>query len=168
MVQKRGKAGLIVIVIAVLAIPAFLGCIGVLAAVAVPSFVRYQQRAKAGEARANVRVIQQGLAMALADGALTEAPRIARTPAEVPCGASQVVSWGAEDSGWATLGFSPSEPLRYPYELEPGPDGRYVIRAVGDLDCDGVHSHFELHGRIDPSTREATADPEVLVVDELE
>jgi len=40
----------------------------------------------------------------------------------------------------------------YAFEYERGADGRsFVIPAVGDLDCDGETSLFELHGLVDAS-----------------
>lgn len=48
---------------------------------------------------------------------------------------------------WDELGDPFVEPHRYSYEFIPGPDGpnaSFKVRAVGDLDCDGALSTYEL------------------------
>lgn len=48
-------------------------------------------------------------------------------------------------AGWRDLGFSVDGPYRYTYQYLPDPSGNAaVIRATGDLDCDGVSSLYEL------------------------
>lgn len=52
-------------------------------------------------------------------------------------------TWSAP--GWRELGFSVDGPYRYTYEYVPDPSGTSaVVRAVGDLDCNGVSSLYEL------------------------
>jgi hypothetical protein len=52
--------------------------------------------------------------------------------------------------GWRALGFSVDDPYRYTYSYIPDPGGRSaILRAVGDLDCDGTTSLYELEVRID-------------------
>lgn len=52
--------------------------------------------------------------------------------------------------GWRALGFSIDGEHRYTYSYEPAPDGRSaVVRAVGNLDCEGETSRYELEIRID-------------------
>ncbi|MCC6997463.1 MAG: hypothetical protein IT370_22800 [Deltaproteobacteria bacterium] len=48
---------------------------------------------------------------------------------------------------WDELGDPFVEAHRYSYEFIPGPDGpnaSFKVRAVGDLDCDGTLSTYEL------------------------
>jgi hypothetical protein len=46
---------------------------------------------------------------------------------------------------WRALGFSIDDPYRYTYQYVPAADGKSaVIRAVGDLDCDGKSSLYEV------------------------
>ena len=48
-------------------------------------------------------------------------------------------------AGWRDLGFSVDGPYRYTYQYVPDPSGNSaVIRATGDLDCDGVSSLYEV------------------------
>ena len=47
--------------------------------------------------------------------------------------------------GGRELGFSVDGPYRYAYEYLPDPSGASaIVRAVGDLDCDGTSSLYEL------------------------
>jgi hypothetical protein len=61
--------------------------------------------------------------------------------------------------GWAVFGWSIDDPHRYSYQYEPVAGGKAVIlRAIGDLDCDGKTGTYEL--RLEPAgdhlTRTAT------------
>lgn len=57
--------------------------------------------------------------------------------------APDAAPWSAK--GWRELEFSVDGPYRYTYEYQPDPSGlAAVVRAVGDLDCDGQSSLYEL------------------------
>jgi type II secretory pathway pseudopilin PulG len=168
MAKKSGNTGTTILIITVVAIPAMVAFIGIAAAIAIPVLAGYLARAKTSEASSNVRSIHALLAGSVADQGWTEAPRIPRTPLAVGCGAKTMVDWANEDPGWSTIGFSVAEPTYYSYEVEPLAGGAYVIRAIGDLDCDGTYATFELRGHIDPTTREAISDGDIVITDELE
>jgi hypothetical protein len=52
-------------------------------------------------------------------------------------------TWSAP--GWAALGFSIDDDYRYSYEYAPDPYGASAtLRAVGDLDCNGKSSLYEV------------------------
>ena len=52
-------------------------------------------------------------------------------------------TWSAP--GWRALGFSIDGTYRYTYEYLPDPSGTSAVaRAVGDLDCNGDRSLYEL------------------------
>lgn len=52
-------------------------------------------------------------------------------------------TWAAP--GWTALGFSIDDEYRYSYEYAPDPSGTSAtLRAVGDLDCDGKSSLYEV------------------------
>jgi hypothetical protein len=75
-----------------------------------------------------------------------------RTPAQVPCG-SDPQAWPSDAApGWKALGFAPDGPVRYAYEYAPDADGKsFVVRAYGDIDCDGKSSVWEMRpGNIIP------------------
>lgn len=82
--------------------------------------------------------------------------RLSRTPATIPCGAP--VTWNEEHmAAWQDMGYAPVEPMRYALSVgHPSAFGRkatadhiLVIRAEGDLDCNGVISRFDLLMRLD-------------------
>lgn len=51
--------------------------------------------------------------------------------------------WSAQ--GWRELAFSVDGEYRYTYQYIPDPSGQAaVVRAVGDLDCDGEASTYEV------------------------
>jgi hypothetical protein len=51
--------------------------------------------------------------------------------------------------GWKALGFTIDDPHRFSYAYQPTADGA-VLRAVGDVDCDGQPSIYELRLARDP------------------
>jgi hypothetical protein len=52
-------------------------------------------------------------------------------------------TWAAP--GWSALGFSIDDDYRYSYEYVPDPSGTSAtLRAIGDLDCDGKSSLYEV------------------------
>jgi hypothetical protein len=54
---------------------------------------------------------------------------------------------------WKALNFSVLERTHYAYEIQTsgtGLNAQFIIRALGDLDCDGIRSTFEVTGRVDP------------------
>lgn len=55
----------------------------------------------------------------------------------------------AQSEVWKALDFHIDEPTLFQYEYAGSPDGtRFVARAVGDLDCDGVEIEYVLHGEL--------------------
>ncbi|MBA2543366.1 MAG: hypothetical protein H0V17_27240 [Deltaproteobacteria bacterium] len=57
-------------------------------------------------------------------------------------------AWAAP--GWQALAFSIDGDYRYTYSYLPDPGGRSaIVRAVGDVDCDGTASLYEVEVRID-------------------
>lgn len=138
--------------------------IGILSAVAVPTFMKYILRAKSSEADIHLDKIALGarsyyLDPAIVAGAVTAAPRfpptVAQTPA-LPCciGSSdrcapEPTQWTSPS--WQALQFSLDEPHYYRYEFissGAGVGAKFTARATGDLDCDGIYSTFERDGEV--------------------
>lgn len=68
------------------------------------------------------------------------------------CSADPAV-WSAP--GWRALAFSIDGEHRYAYSYAPAADGRSaIVRATGDLDCDGTPGLYELEIRAAPSGAE--------------
>ncbi len=118
--------------------------IGTCAAVAIPVFVKYMRRSKTSEAFANVDVLYDAVVAAHAGTGRLPEP-LGPTPA-TPGFNRQL--WPADAApGWAALGFHPSDPIYYSYEVWVSPDaGRFAVRAHGDLDGDGIQSLVEREG----------------------
>jgi hypothetical protein len=54
-------------------------------------------------------------------------------------------------AGWVQLGFTIDGDYHYSYQYIPAPNGgSAVIRAVGDLDCNGVSSLYEVELTLEP------------------
>jgi hypothetical protein len=82
-------------------------------------------------------------------------PPQAAGPTPVPACCEQGGTCAADPTLWTTpawraLGFSVDGEYRYTYSYIPDPGGRSaIVRAVGDLDCDGETSLYEIAIRVD-------------------
>jgi type II secretory pathway pseudopilin PulG len=145
---------------------------GVLAAVAIPSFVAYQRRARTAEATVELRRLYTAVVEHVTEnGQLPEAG--AMTPPAGSCCAGpdrrcapEASLW--EGKPWRDLRFSMDDPHLYSYQLEVGADGKsFTVRATGDLDCDGTRSTYEMAGTIGDD-RAVSPAPPIKATDELE
>jgi type IV pilus assembly protein PilA len=140
--------------------------LGVLAAVAVPAFVRYSRRAKTTEAVDKLaHLYRMSAAYWAADGStrLSTAAAAARsfpastgpTPADVPAGTRVVDAPGTWSSPtWQALNFSITDPHYFSYEYASegsNASAAFTARALGDLDGNGVYSTFERAGTVTPN-----------------
>lgn len=114
---------------------------------------RRDQRAE--EARAVLRYLADLVRAEYAarDGRFPQQPAGPTPPLGRCCeqgGQCEVDPAGWADPGWRQLRFTVDDPHRYVYEYQLADDGRVaVLRATGDLDCDGEHGTVEL--RLEPS-----------------
>jgi hypothetical protein len=130
-----GGGGVALIVVAVLAIPCV---IGILAAIAIPNFIKFQKRSKTMEARSNVRQLcTEERAFKEQNGKfLAAGPQ----PAKVPRGEPPVAF--PSDPDFEKLGFV-AEKVRYQYQVVVSQDGESAqCIARGDLDGNGVTSEY--------------------------
>lgn len=143
---------------------------GLFAALAVPAFERYEERARGSDVEAELTRMARGAV------AYYHTPKFDQTGAAVsPQFPGGGVTLSAPEE-WHTLvcpegrpstytpvpeqfdhpvfkalGFSPTAPARHQFQFVAegtGTDARFTARAVGDLDCDGVYSTFEKTGRV--------------------
>jgi type IV pilus assembly protein PilA len=140
--------------------------IGVLAAIAIPAFMRYIRRSKTSEATMNVRrLYDSAVAYFVAEHADSTGSIVAKqfpttapqTPAAgVCCGsvsakcAPNGAFWTAPT--WHALNFSVDDPFYYSYAVSSsGTDtaSKVVVGAYGDLNCDTVTSTYERMGSVD-------------------
>ncbi len=150
--------------------------IGILAAVAIPAFMKYIKKSKTAEAGQflkkmsdNARVYHATPVVVGATNTLnativplqfptqrTLSPAAGCCPASATgagsekCDPTDVANanW-ATDPTWQALGFAMKDPHYYTYAfMSGGASSFYIATAQGDLDCDGVKSDFSLYGQI--------------------
>jgi type IV pilus assembly protein PilA len=139
--------------------------IGILAAVAIPAFMKYIRRSKTTEAAMNVRKLFDSSVSYFEAEHATQAGLIVakQFPASQPnnpaagcCGnpggkcAPVVGTWA--NVTWQSLNFSVDDPFYYRYSYDSaGVDkaSQFTARAQGDLNCDAVFSTYERIGSVD-------------------
>jgi len=103
---------------------------------------------QAEEADQLLAVIGDRVAEAVAETG--RVPLVPAPPTPVPSCCDQGGACTADDRtwnapGWRALRFTIDGTYRFTYEYAPDPSGTFAIaRAVGDLNCDGTQSLYEL------------------------
>jgi type IV pilus assembly protein PilA len=145
--------------------------IGILAAVAIPAFMKYIRRSKTTEAAMNIRKMYDST-VSYYEGEHADAngnilPKAfpsqqAWTPAGSACAengqkyapSSHINDWTSPT--WQALNFSLDDPFYYAYETVNKNDGVQVtvgdvsnLEAQGDLNCNGTFSLFRRSASID-------------------
>jgi prepilin-type N-terminal cleavage/methylation domain-containing protein len=139
--------------------------VGILAAIAIPSFTAYVQRSRTTEATSFLAEIKQRQESYRAE--FTQYANVSTpNPAALPAGGQQR-GWGAPPPAtWQQLGASPDGAVRFQFDTFAGlpnaavagglpgcgdatggvrnTDFWFVAQALGDLDGDGVTVCFEL------------------------
>ncbi len=134
--------------------------IGILAAVAIPSFLDYMQKGKRSEAELNLNAIGKAADAEFAEHASFPATSVGLTPSRSCCEfpgkkCPAVASDWQGVPAWDALGFELTQPSYFQYSYQS--DGKtYEARAVGDLDCDGVTVEYVLHGAADHGSPTST------------
>lgn len=135
--------------------------VGILAALAIPTFVHYQLRSKSTEAKSNfgaIRVAQESFAGEYdnyADIQVFHPPlpptvhKRAWKPLPTPCAAGCARLNPALCTEWACLTWEPAGDVYYSYAspaLQVGvhatPSIEFAVGAIADLDSDGVTSGY--------------------------
>jgi type IV pilus assembly protein PilA len=166
--------------------------IGVLAAVAIPAFIKYTRKAKTAEARQNVRKIYDGARQYYFDPMVGSATLMNTMAKQFPSTITPITSdplccanaggfkpkcdpmaalW--EHPTWAALHFAMTDPHYYAYLYYTGdftvPIESFQAYGFGDLDCDGNVATFTMSGWIDPTYADGPLGTGLLHrVDELE
>ena len=143
--------------------------IGILAAVAIPAFMKYIRRSKTSEVTMNLRKLFDSSVSyferehASRAGVIHERqfPKTtALKPGDQFCGADanaekwipKKTYWNART--WQALNFALSDPHYYSYEyVSTGENtgAKFTVRGNGDLNCNGTFSTFERIGTVDTS-----------------
>jgi prepilin-type N-terminal cleavage/methylation domain-containing protein len=143
--------------------------IGILAAVAIPAFMKNARKAKTAEAVTNVKKMYDGARSYYeeemnARGSITpiakQFPHPTEADKDVPTKGSCCDSDGDKcapdptlwtDSYWQALKFSMDDPHYYSYTYNASGfdvDSKFSATANGDLNCNGTFSTFEMVGEI--------------------
>ena len=140
--------------------------IGILAAVAIPAFMKYIRRSKTTEATMNIRKIFDSsvsyFAAEHADraGGIIDKQfplTVVATPNATACPNKHAPNSNTFSAAtWQSLNFSVDDPFLFQYTYEStnvaGAEGStFTARAEGDLNCDTVTSLFERVGAVDTS-----------------
>lgn len=140
--------------------------VGILSAVAIPSFRSYMHRSRTSEAVTFLGEIRQRqeayrsefgqyCSVSAAPGSAPEAG--AWAPGTLPTGGDKIV-WSGSPGQWGQLGASPDGPVMFQYRTTAGAPGTnpgiagftgtdfwFVAQARGDLDADGEVMIFEAY-----------------------
>jgi len=112
--------------------------IGILAAIAIPNFLRFQLKARSSEAKVNIAAIRTAeVAYNSEFGTYVAA---AATPAAVP---QSKIAFAPVTAGFNTLGWAPEGNVYFQYTVTdnaaaPAPSTAYTVTAQGDIDADGT------------------------------
>lgn len=140
--------------------------LGILAAIAIPAFVKYIRRAKTTEALMNLRKMFDGsiayyerdFSSRFGSSVPKQFPAAGELLAPTPntnfcCGqvgdkcAPNAQQWA--QGHWQALNFAVDDPHYYWYQYEaapPAPVTGFTARAQGNLNCNGIYSTFERVG----------------------
>ncbi len=126
--------------------------IGILAAIAIPNFLRYQLKSKTAEARTNIGAIKtsQEAFRAEFDGYITAAAHPVAAPSDVK------TPW-VGNLGFNAIGYAPAGNVYYQYEVvaaggtnvpniagtgQSGQSGAFAVSARGNLDSKGGNGMY--------------------------
>ena len=118
--------------------------IGILAAIAIPNFLRFQLKSKSSEGKVNIAAIRTAEESYLAEfGSYVDGTA---SPTMADPGA-QKVTW-ADNGGFGTLGWSPEGRVFFQYEVNAS-GSAYTITAQADIDADDTNQRW---GYVKPVT----------------
>jgi type IV pilus assembly protein PilA len=159
--------------------------IGILAAIAIPAFMRYIAKSKTTEAVQGLRKMYEGsrtyymeigakrgtqgaLASQFPDPeSLTPAVTCCTSP-DRRCPPDPAV-WN--NTTWNALHFDIADPHYYRYEYDSSgtdTDAVFTARAIGDLDCDTLLSTFEMTSHANATGRDITGSAGIYKNNEIE
>ena len=133
--------------------------IGILAAIAIPNFIRYQLRSKTAEARTNIGGIKTGQesfrtsednyanVTGANPGVVPGSTKTNWVLAAVPCPAACNRTASASCTEFACIGFEPAGQVYYQYRSPHlisavGTPAEYAVSAIADLDGDTANGGF--------------------------
>jgi len=151
--------------------------VGILAAIAVPSFIKYVKKSRSTEARMHLEKLYNGARSYFYETTESGKSLVSlqsqfpdtevATPAVTCCtsggGAEarcppNLSIWEGSDT-WTALKFNIPDPHYYQYEFKSkgvSITSEFTAFAYGDLDCDGIKSTFSMFGFVDDGDGDPT------------
>jgi type IV pilus assembly protein PilA len=151
--------------------------IGILAAVAIPAFLKYVKTSKTVEASTNLRKLYDGEVAYYDEEHVTSAGLLitksfvttGKMPASVPQINKTTGDWNG--TAWTALKFGSDSPVQYAYEAVSNGQGTlasFTVFAYGDLDGDTSTSLFQRVGSVNGTTGDVEGGAGIYKSNELE
>ncbi|MGH0028440.1 MAG: type IV pilin protein [Myxococcota bacterium] len=136
------------------------GIIGLLAAIAIPGYLRFQLKSKVTEASTNLRAIAKAESAYFAEHSHYVSVNVP-VPNRIPD--NRKAGWTG-GTGFDALGWSPEGAVYFQYRVGADDGGaaaspRFTAESRGDVDADGTFSYFAL---VRPSAGQAAGLPGAL------
>lgn len=124
--------------------------IGILAAIAIPNFLRFQLKSKSSEGKVNIAAIRTAEESYLAEfGSYVAA---GATPTVASIGTAKTAFTGGGSAAFNTLGWSPEGQVFFAYEVAAS-GSAYTITAAANIDGDATN---QVWGYVKPVTGTTT------------
>ena len=115
--------------------------IGILAAIAIPNFLRFQLRARVGEGKTNIAGIRTA-----EEAYFAEYNTYVATPAQIPAAmpGNDKVNWPTPAAGFDTIGWFPEGEVYYQYQVSYAAltPTLYTVHGQSDIDGDAVNNEW--------------------------